>query len=319
MDEDEDRGELNPAQQETLDRLRAGPGERPRFPAGLRDRLRRSLEEELSGPATAIPDGEKLHVSKHALAGVHGCEARWQAEDEQPFAASVPVVVGSVAHKAIELGLNRTVAADPGELVDRALDRLAGSERWMGDWLEGCDDDDRAEVRSRAVARVAAFTELWPPLERSWRPVTESSVWQDLLGRRISLGGKVDLSLGQPQGLVARKVIVDIKTGRFSLDHRHDLRFYALLETLRVGTPPRAIATSYMDSGELHVEDVTEEVLETAVARTVDGIERIVGIRFGGDEPVRRPSGMCGWCRLLDDCDVGRAHLDGDDRGDDAP
>ncbi|HMJ77186.1 MAG TPA: hypothetical protein VK507_14505, partial [Iamia sp.] len=127
----EDGRELNPSQQETLDRLRAGPADRPTFDPDLRDRLRRTLEEELSGPATAVPDGDKVHVSKHALAGVHGCEARWKAEDDQPFEASVPVVVGSVAHKAIELSLNLPTAVEPAELVDRALARLAGSERWM--------------------------------------------------------------------------------------------------------------------------------------------------------------------------------------------
>lgn len=309
---------LTPAQRDTLDRLGAAPDERPTFPAGLRDRLRALLEEELSGPATAVPDGETLFVNKRALAGVHGCEARWQADDAAPFAPSVPVVVGSVAHKAIELSLNRRRPGTPGDLVERALGSLSGSDRWMGEWLECCDEDDRAEVRALAVAKVAAFDEIWPPLSTRWVPVTEASVRQPLLGGRIVLGGKVDLSLGRAEGLTARKVIVDLKTGRFNLHHRDDLRFYALVETLRIGTPPRAVATSYLESGELHVEAVTEEMLEAAVARTVDGVERIVGIRYGGDDPVRRPSSGCRWCPVLDGCDVGRVHLDsGDDRGPD--
>ncbi len=303
--------ELTPAQRDTLDRLRAAPDDRPRFPAELRERLRRDLEAELSGPATAVPDGETLWVSKRALAGVHGCEARWQAELDAPFTPSVPVVVGSVAHKAIELTLNRATGpdTDPGELVDRALDRLSGSERWMGEWLEDCDEDDRAEVRSAAVARVSAFGEVWPPLDRRWRPVTEASVSADLLGSRIRLSGKVDLTLGQAQGLTARKVIVDLKTGRPSLAHRDDLRFYALVETLRVGTPPRAVASSYLDSGDLHVEAVTEDHLDAAVARTVDGVERMVALRYEGDEAARRPSGACRWCPIRDDCGPGQAFL----------
>lgn len=303
--------ELTPAQRATLDRLRAAPDDRPRFPADLRDRLRRDLEAELSGPATAVPDGETLWVSKHALAGVHGCEARWLAEEDTPFTTSAPMVVGSVAHKAIELTLNRSSGPDPdpADLVDRALHRLAGSERWMGDWLEDCDPDDRAEVRSAAVARVSAFGELWPPLDRRWRPVTEASIRSDLLGQRVRLSGKVDLTLGQAEGLTARKVIIDLKTGRPSHAHRDDLRFYALVETLRVGTPPRAVASSYLDSGDLHVETVTEDHLDAAVARTVDGVERMVALRHEGDEPARRPSGMCRWCPIRDDCEPGRAYL----------
>jgi hypothetical protein len=308
---------LTPAQAETLARLRARPEDRPAFPPDLRDRLRAHLEEELSGPATAIPDGSTLFVNKRALAGIHGCEARWHAEDTSEFTTSGPMVVGAVAHKAIELSLHRRTPAEPGHLVDRALDSLAGSERWMGDWLERCDEDDRAEVRAAAIARVAAFDEIWPPLDTRWRPVTEATVRADLLGRRITISGKVDLTVGHPQGTVARKVIVDLKTGRFSLHHRDDLRFYALVETLKVGTPPRAVATSYLDSGEIHVEAVTEEVLETAVARTVDGVERIVAVRVGGDEPVLRPSGGCRWCALLDGCPTGRDHLAGGQTADD--
>lgn len=302
-----------PAQEATLAAVRADPDDRPTFPSDLRDRLRRVLEEELAGPATALPDGSSLRVTKRALHGIHGCEGRWVAEDDADFTVSAPMVVGAVAHKAIELGIHRREAAEPGHLVDRALRSLSGTERWMGDWLERCDEDERAEVRAAAVARVAAFDEIWPPLDTRWRPVTESSVWADLLGRRISLSGKVDLTLGHPEGSTARKVIVDLKTGRFSLHHRDDLRFYALVETLRIGTPPRAVATSYLESGEIHVEPVTEEMLETAVARTVDGVERIVAVRFGGDEPVLRPSPSCRWCPVLDACDVGRAHLAAED------
>lgn len=300
---------LTPAQRATLARLGARPEDRPTFPVDLRDRLRGALEEELSGPATAVPEGQTLRVTKHLLARVHGCEARWQAEDDAPFAPSVPIVVGSVAHKAIELSLNGRAPAETTELVDQALTRLAGSELWMGEWLESCDEDERAEVRGAAVAKVAAFNEIWPPLDRRWRPVVEAGIRQDLLDRRVALAGKVDLALGSPEGLTARKVIVDLKTGRHALHHRDDLRYYALIETLRVGTPPRALATSYLESGELQVEPVTEDLLWTAVARTTAGVERIVALRHEGDQPVHRPSAGCRWCPVRDTCEPGRAHL----------
>jgi RecB family exonuclease len=305
----EDDG-LTPVQRETLERLAARREDRPVFPDDLRDRLRADLEAELAGPVSALPDGQALFVSKHALATVHGCEARWHSDEvTSDFAPSVAVVQGSVAHKAIELTLNRRSPSTPAELVDTAIDRLAGADRWMSDWLRDCDEDDRAEVRGAAVARVTSFTEVWPPLKPAWRPVTEQSLRAEVAGGRVVLSGRVDLALGKADGMRAGKVVVDFKTGQFAVHHLDDLRFYALVEALRTGVPPRAVATSYLDSGRLHVEAVTEGMLEAGTARVADGVARMVGILHGGDEAVRRPSGACRWCRELPTCTVGQAFL----------
>ncbi|WCO68439.1 PD-(D/E)XK nuclease family protein [Iamia majanohamensis] len=310
-----DEAEHTPVQRETLERLAARREDRPVFPDDLRARLRRDLEGELSGPATAIPDGESLFVNKHALATIHGCEARWRSDaTTSDFVPSPAVVQGAVAHKAIELTLNRRSPSTPAELVDTAIERLAGADRWMSDWLRDCDEDDRAEVRGAAVARVTSFTEVWPPLKPVWRPVTEQSLRTELCGGRVVLSGRVDLALGKADGMRAGKVVVDFKTGSTAVHHLDDLRFYALVETLRTGVPPRAVASSYLDSGSLHVEAVTEGMLEAAAARVADGVERMVGVLHGGDEPVLRPSGACRWCRELEGCTVGQAFLDDRDR-----
>ena len=79
----------------------------------------------------------------------------------------------------------------------------------------------------------------------------------------IVLSGKPDLTLGQPDGTVAGKVIIDFKTGGFSPSHREDLRFYALLEALRI-LPPRLLATYYLDQGRVHSEEVTHDLLLSA-------------------------------------------------------
>ncbi|MGI8939790.1 MAG: PD-(D/E)XK nuclease family protein [Iamia sp.] len=302
--------ELTPVQRETLEKLAAKPEERPVFAEDLRARLRSDLEADLAGPVSALPDGETLFVSKRALATVHACEARWRSDEAtSDFEPSPQVVQGSVAHKAIELTLNRRSPSTPAELVDTAIDRLAGADRWMSDWLRDCDEDDRAEVRSAAVARVTSFSEVWPPLKPVWRPVTEQSLRAEVAGGRVILSGRVDLALGKADGMRAGKVVVDFKTGQFAVHHLDDLRFYALVETLRTGVPPRAVATSYLDSGRLHVERVTEGVLEATSARVADGVMKMVAILHGGQEPGRRPSGACSWCRELPTCTVGQAHL----------
>ena len=104
-------------------------------------------------------------------------------------------------------------------------------------------------------------------------------------------------------------MLVDLKTGGFAPTHVDDLRFYALVETIKVGVPPRKVATSYLESGSLVAEDVTEPMLATAAARVVDAVNRWLELRAGRVEPVAKPSTACRWCPVLDKCDVGRQHL----------
>ena len=124
------------------------------------------------------------------------------------------------------------------------------------------------------------------------------------------LAGKVDLTVGRSEGVRAGKVFLDMKTGGFAPAHRDDLRFYALLETLRLGTPPRIVASYYLDGGRLQVEAITEDVLRAAVERVVGAADAIVDLRFNGRVPVLKAGPPCNWCPALSTCATGRAHLD---------
>lgn len=305
---------LNPAQQEVLDQLGAVPGKRPEFPAELRGRLRQVLDDGL-GPLLADLDTEDtLFVSKHALGGVFGCERRFVALEDAPFEWTVPVARGTVAHKAIEILVHWRREPHPLTVVDEAIDRLTQGDDGLGDFLKGCTETERAELRAEANDRVVKFTECFPPLKTGWRPVTESRLRYEHPGGRLILAGKVDLTLGQPDGPVAGKVLIDLKTGGFSPVHREDLRFYALIEATRI-TPPRLVATYYLDQAKFMAEEVTEDLLDSAAARTIDGTERIIGLRRGGREPSVSPGPACRWCPVLSDCDTGRGYLDEDDSG----
>ncbi len=329
--------ELNAAQQQVLDRLSRPGSERPTFDADLAERLRTDLETRLAGVATKLDRAGELFIDKRKLAGVFGCEVWFLHDEEQPFAWSPPLATGTVAHKAIELGINwrprpapdqlpQPGAAEseppkpaPAELVDAAIDSLTAGDTGLADWLYRCGDAERAELRSLAVSRATDFWEGWPPLFPKWFPTTESRCRVELCGGRIQLSGKFDLTLGRSEGRRAGKVIVDLKTGRRHRGtHREDLRFYALLETLKLGTPPRTVATYYLESAEIDVEEVTEELLDIAVNRTVDGIGRYAALHghLGPpDEPLKRPGPPCRWCDLLDGCSEGQAFVaDGDDR-----
>lgn len=296
----------NPAQQEILDRLRGERSDRPAFDAELRHHLRAVIEHGTADAVAELRENQSIYVSKSRLSGVHGCEARFQHND---FAWSIPVARGRVAHKAIELSVHWRREPVPLELVDEALARLENTEDAFGDWLQGLSEVERAELRSEAGARVTQFLECWPPLSRKWRPSTEVPIRQDLHGGKVVLSGKVDLALGVPDGLVAGKVIVDLKTGSPRPQHFDDLRFYALVETMRLGTPPFRVASYYLDQGALHPEDVREAVLFSAAERVVDGVVKMIELETKARPPVRRPSGLCRFCPVLDGCDDGTAWL----------
>lgn len=302
---------LTPVQQQTLDTLGASGSHRPTFDPGLGAELRGELEDGLTPLVHNLADDEHLVVSKHILGRVHGCQVRLMAEEagDDGFVVSIPTARGTVAHKAIELGIHWSREPLPLELVDEAMARLTNSEHWLTDFLQTCSDAERAELRGSAGDRVAKFFECFPRLQAKWRPVTESSQHVDLLGRRVLLRGKVDLTLGTPKGNQAGKVVIDLKTGTPNPAHRDDLRFYALLDTLRLGTPPRLVASFYLDAGRAETEAVTEALLHATVARTVDGAVQLTELRAGTREPTYRPSFACRWCAHLPKCDVGRNWL----------
>jgi hypothetical protein len=294
---------LTPAQEEVLALLRDGDRTRPEVDPGLRDELRRHLEAELAPVARGLT--APVFVGKAALGRVLACEAHHLAEAAAPFEWTIASARGTVAHKAIQLSVGRADRPAPLRLVDDALDRLADDPTArIADFLLGLTEADRAELRGDVNEVVAGFLELWPPLQPGWRPQAESSRRAELCGGMVVLSGKVDLTLGAAVGNQAGRVVVDLKTGGRHAGHADDLRFYALLDTLRVGVPPFRLVSYYLDSGTLVPEEVSEAVLEAAVRRTVAATRKLVELELGLRSPQRTANPACRWCRLADDCDV---------------
>jgi len=307
---------LTATQRDVLDQLGASTSKRPTFDPQLGRRIRAHLEDALR----QLLDGEGDHppvdraqlplwVSKHHLALVHSCEGRYLAGLDEAFEWRVPIAVGTVVHRAIELGVFWDGPTTPRLLVDEAIESLTSATDSIGDWLYALDEAGRAELRGRAVELYSAFEETFPPLRSQWRPVTEARLRADLHDGDVRLSGKVDLTLGQAHGDVAGKVLIDFKTGSVLPHHLDDLRFYALLETLARGTPPRLLATAYLDSGRLRTEAVTPDLLAAAVRRTTDGIAAVVALRLGGDEPTLSPGPYCRWCPAQPTCETGQRWL----------
>lgn len=311
---DEGTSSLNPRQRQTLEMLGAGKAseERPQTPDALAASLRDRLETALAPIAERFTPNRPLSITKHLLSGVHSCQVRFLAAEQQPFTPSVATARGSVTHRALELGINWHTTPLPHDLVDAALDSIERSGNWVAEFLFGCSPADRAQLRGESADLVAKFLEVWPPLTAAMRPATESRIRTELCDRRIQFRGQVDLTLGQAIGTHnrARKIIVDYKTGGYSIDHAADLRFYALIETLRIGVPPRLLVTTYLSTGTSECEPVTPAMLDATVQRVIDGVLSYDAIRTGAAEPALRPSPACRWCPVLDDCSTGQAFLE---------
>lgn len=297
---------LTPVQTKTLELLRRS-GPPIVFDPGLIAEIHAQMASALDEFAARLPPDHQVFVNKHAVATVLDCEEFHLLPDD--FAWSPATAKGQVAHRAIQLTLSWRGEPNPTDLVDEAMARLADEERGIGAWIAGLSPADDADLRGQSVERVTKFVESFPPLDKRSHPMTESAVrWPN--DGPIVLQGKVDLVMGRPVGVESRKVIVDLKTGRPSTRHRQDLGFYALLETLVRGVPPRKVATFYLDAAEAQVEDVSERLLRTAIRRTLDAINALVELEAEGRAPLRRAGVTCRWCPLADDCADGRAFLD---------
>jgi hypothetical protein len=290
---------LTDPQRRTLDRL-IGTEERPIFAADLRQRL----TDRIEGAARELELRDPLWLGKEALNQLARCEGRFAARlqrEDPPFEHSLNTAAGVLVHKAIEVDVGAREGMDPHSIATTAAERLAErEERFAEFWREqtGSEQDD---LLMEVVRKVTLFQGSFPPLRelrREMAPITELPVKAQLLGGELTLSGKIDLVLGVPDRLEpnrATRLAVDLKTGGAWPEHAEDMRFYALLMTLRFGVPPYRVASLFLDSGEWQAEEVAEETLFHAADRVVSAA-RAAGALLGGREPSLTPGSWCAWC-----------------------
>jgi len=298
---------LTPVQEKTLAVMRRGD-EPVVFDQGFVTELIAEATQAVAEFSGRL-GGETLWVSKSFLSKVHGCEVLHMQPDD--FEWRPASAAGFVAHQAIELALNWRGEVAPAQIVDEALARLADQADTRGSFVAGLSDADWAELRSRAVDRTTKFLQDFPPLPLSAQPVLEAAAkWRP--PGTIEMSGKVDLQIGKPFGRESRLLIVDFKSGNRSHHHREDLRFYAVVQTLRQSVPPRKLVTYYLDYAESEVEDVTHGTLQAGLTRALAGIEKHIELKIEGRPPVKRPGFACRWCPLNNECIEGMAFLNRD-------
>lgn len=290
--------ELTAVQQRTLDSL-IGSGERPVFSADLSVRLRDKIEEAVRGLELA----GSVWLSKEKLNDAGRCDGLFAAAmlgEKPPFEHSRRSAAGKLVHKSVELDVASQQEIASHELAVRAAERLMEDRSFEAFWraLDGLTQD---EILMEATKSLELFRATFPPLRmlrRQLAPVPEAWMKAELLGGSLVLSGQIDLLLGAADTQPGRgtRLAIDLKdTRRGWPEYPEDMRFYALLMTLRFGVPPYRVATLFLESGEWQPEDVTEEVLQHAADRVIAAVRAHRSLA-AGRAPELRPGAYCGWC-----------------------
>lgn len=297
--------ELNPLQQAVIDALGIPPEWEP-LPQQVIEALENQLISALEPIAGSFTAEAPLRINKHHIATVHGCEKFHVLQRQAAFAWNINTVRGTIAHKGIELLLNWREPVIPAEIVDAAITSVAENPRESASgFLVSLTAHEMAELRGGVLGAVTNFIECFPPIKAQWRPMVEYSASYSLFDGSIIFSSRMDLVLGGP----GKKVIIDVKTGRLTPTHRDDLRFYALVESLRSRQTPRQLGSYSLDSARLESENVTHELLQSAVRRTAEGTLLIADLVLKTREPQVRPGAQCRWCPINDSCELGAKYL----------
>jgi hypothetical protein len=302
----------NPVQRRILDELLCVGTPRPPADETLADRLDEELLDLTAPGRDLVPPGERLFLSKSRLDAL-SCDGRYLDLAETPFEWSPAIVRGQLAHGGIDLDLAGRQTRDAAALIDHAWEQLATSGTSAGDFLASLGGVEADDLRAQARRIVLDFRDQFPHLPEEWHPRTEQALRRQLHDGRVVVQGKPDLQVGRPTVDRRRMLLVDLKTGgRHPLRHRADMRFYALLATLKHRVAPFRVATYYLDEADWDAEDVDEDVLRAALRHLAEGVNRAALLEYGRpDEAYLRllPGPQCNWCGRASSCPA-KAHAD---------
>jgi hypothetical protein len=242
-------------------------------------------------------------VTKDRLTRVLACEPHSVATPFGQRSNSVALACGAIVDALFRQLVTVGSIGDP--MAD-GLAALAVDDRQsdLVGWVERLSGTERDELGAEVERQAEGLRRRWPVLDPSWLPRTQEAMRVRLADGALELSARVDLAIGRPAGDVASVAIVEVKSGSRRAEHRADLHFSALLETLRSPAPPFVVATYYTRTGELDVDPVTDELLMGAARRTLSGARRLADLA-GGAESGSPANPLCGQCSAPPEGDVG--------------
>jgi hypothetical protein len=256
---------------EVLSALRGDPSRRPTVDPTLAGGLREWLEDGLSN--LLLDPEDPLVLDKKTLRQAHSDHKRTGVQ-EITHAIAIGLVMDALFRQLVTIGRIDDPMSDGLESLridPRRADAVA--------FIESLEGRERVDFEDEVETQSAIIVSRWPQLSSAWLPRTQERIALPLVGGGIVLVGIIDLIIGAPSQGRASVEVIDVKSGRPRLDDREDLRYYALLETLRSGAAPFRTATFYTRTGQVDFEDVDDEVLTCTVRSVLSAVERLVGAR----------------------------------------
>ena len=251
-----------------LGELRGDLARRPLVDATLAGGLREWLEDGVADTVGPFYDRARpLIVDKRSLSAAFG------SAGHRP-GLSIPLARGALIDVLFRQLVTTGRVDAPMEDGLAGL-RVDGRQAPLLSFIEGLPAPDLAALSQEVADQTRALVDRWPTLARGWLPRTQERITIPLGGGAVVLCGLIDLVVGVPSRGRASTGLVEVKSGRRMPEHRPDVHYYALLETLRSGAPPFRVATYYCATGEIDAEEVTEEVLIASVQRTLDALARL--------------------------------------------
>ena len=295
---------LTARQEEIRDHLLQVGGPRPSVDREMVLGLSRQLQEGVTQRSAPMSPGSDLWVNKSKISWAIQCQGLVTAHRKSQFEWSAPTAKGKVAHRAMEWIVLASRQRPPLELARDAIDELAGSQDapTLAEFLRDMSLSERHELLREVSDMVTKVITDWPPMQAHWFPRVETPSRRRI--GQITLSANFDLTFGRPRADEAGVIIIDFKTGNERYDHRQDLHFYALMETLCRGIPPFRVATYYLDSGTWNADDVNEGLLQSAVIRVLDALDVLVPVECGR-VPTLSPGSHCRYCPDRSDCKPG--------------
>lgn len=293
-----------PVVRRVRDDLLAWHEPRPPVDLDLAPQLRADLLEGTAPAAAAVPEGQTLWLAKSALDAL-ACDGRYLDSRAQVFTWSAATLRGQLAHHAIEIDFAGRRNTEPHEIIDAAWDRIRRGPGGAAAFLDGLTGAQADDLRGQSRALLTAFREQFPLLpDRVVHP--EDPLRVRLHDGRVVLSGRPDLRLGGPRTDDRRIILLDLKTGtRYPDRHRADLRFYALLATLKHGIAPFRLVTYYLDEADWDAEDVEADLLAETVASVATKAVRAATLAFtppAEDELSLVGGPQCRWCSRAPTC-----------------
>lgn len=247
-----------------LDRLRVTGRRRPSADPGRVAALHRRLGE-LHDLSEAL--GRPLVVTKDVVGDRPGGARSIRPATFGARAPGAGLACGALVHalfrQLVTVGRIEDAMADG--LAALALDAV---HRDLVAWIGDLPADARGELAAEVGRQAADLVARWPQLRPEWMPRTSLPI-RAAVGGGVELSVRVDLAVGRPSPDVASVALVEVTSSVPTGRHRHERRFDALVETLRTGVPPFAVATYSTRTGELEVDAVDDDLLADTADRTV--------------------------------------------------